>query len=126
MEKIFSEIFRYPGEGTRLLWSEFQNSSLPNSGYSNTVELHRKNETNVYGKVSENVLRFFPHQKLYIRVFDHVQVTAEQQNFSLTEIPESAELEDILQSESSYFYLEMGNYRLIHTIDRYFPLQFAR
>lgn len=51
---------------------------------------------------------------------------AEEKKVPLTEIPDTAELDDILRRESSYFYLEIGNYRFIHTVDRYFPLQFAR
>ena len=55
-----------------------------------------------------------------------LQIMAEEEKFSLTEIPDNAELDDILQAESSYFYVEIGSYRLIHTVNRYFPLNFAR
>lgn len=42
------------------------------------------------------------------------------------EIPVNAEIKNILQTKDAYFYVEIGNHRLIHVIKNYFPLQFAR
>ncbi|XKL66608.1 hypothetical protein PGB90_010028 [Kerria lacca] len=51
---------------------------------------------------------------------------AEKKGFSLMEIPVNAEIKNILQTKDAYFYVEIGNHRLIHVIKNYFPLQFAR
>lgn len=51
---------------------------------------------------------------------------AEEKGFSLTEIPENTDIKNVLQTESSYFYVEVDNHKLIHTIKKYFPLQFGR
>ncbi|XP_065207734.1 CWF19-like protein 1 [Planococcus citri] len=51
---------------------------------------------------------------------------AEEKGLSLTEVPSTAKLEDISTSDSSYFYVEIGEYRLMHSIKKFFPLQFAR
>lgn len=75
---------------------------------------------------TQNTFLFVSQTLLFLN-FKNFQSMAEQKRFSLTEVPDTAELETILlQSGGSYFYLEIGDYRLIHTIDRYFPLQFAR